>query len=410
MSAAADTSLPPPASKRLVSLDALRGFDMFWILGGDAALQIAGAMSGGGPLKILGAQFEHRAWAGLAFYDLIFPLFLFIVGTSLVFSLRRLVEQEGRARAVRRVLRRGALIFLLGIFYGGGVTNAWPDIRLLGVLQRIALAYTAAGLLFCFCRPRTLAGVTGALLAGYWALLTFVPIRDVRLDREALPVQMGVARPTLAQAQAFYEATTARVTGRYEPGLNLANHLDFVGLPGRKYDLYWDPEGWLSTLPAVATCLLGVFAGLLLRRDDLDDRRKLAWLAGGGAAALALGLLWGLQFPIVKKIWTSSFVLVAGGWSLLLLAAFYYVIDVRRWRGWCQPFVWVGMNAITLYVASNLLGFRRVAQRFAGGDVKAWFDAVFAPRAGDLVIALVGIALMLWLARFLHRRQIFLRL
>jgi predicted acyltransferase len=101
--------------------------------------------------------------------------------------------------------------------------------------------------------------------------------------------------------------------------------------------------------------------------------------------------------------------LVAGGWSLLLLAAFYYVVDVRRWRAWCQPFVWIGMNAITLYVASNLLGYRRIAQRFAGGDVKDWFDSMFAPRAGDLVLCVVAIALMLWLARFLYRRQIFLR-
>jgi predicted acyltransferase len=392
-----------------VSLDALRGFDMFWILGGDFVMQVLGAMSGGGPLQTLGNQFEHKAWAGFAFYDLIFPLFVFIVGASLVFSLTRLVESHGRATAVKRVLRRGALIFLLGVFYSGGVTNAWPDIRLLGVLPRIALAYTAAGLLFCFLKPRALAGVTVALLVGYWALLTFVPIREVQLERTALPAQMGVAKPTLEQARAFYEGTTARVTGGYEPGRNLSNHLDFEYLPGRKYDLYWDPEGLLSTLPAIATCLLGVFAGLLLRRSDVGDRQKVMWLAVAGVVALAAGFTWGLQFPVVKKIWTSSFVLVAGGWSLLLLAAFYYIVDVRKWRGWCQPLVWVGMNAITLYVASSLLGYRRIAQRLAGGDVKTFFDSI-APRAGDLVLGLTAIALMLWLARFLHRRQIFLRL
>jgi predicted acyltransferase len=394
---------------RLVSLDALRGFDMFWILGGDFVMQVLGAMSGSGPLKALANQFEHKAWDGFAFYDLIFPLFVFIVGASTVFSLTRIIEREGRSAAVKRVLRRGALIFLLGLFYSGGVTNPWPDIRLLGVLQRIALAYTGAGLLFCFLKPRGLVVACVTLLVGYWALLTFVPIRDVHLERAALPAQMGVAKPTLEQARAFYEAAPTRVTGAYEAGHNLTNHLDFEYLGGRKYDLYWDPEGLLSTFPAVATCLLGIFAGLLLRRPDFDERKKLAWLATGGVAALALGFLWGLQFPIVKKIWTSSFVLVAGGWSLLLLAAFYYVVDVRKWRAWCQPFVWIGMNAITLYVASNLLGYRRIAPRLAGGDVKAFFDSL-APRAGDLVIGLVAIALMLWLARFLYRRQIFLRL
>lgn len=400
----------PPAGvpPRVVSLDALRGFDMFWILGGDFVVQVIGAMAGGGALKALADQFEHKEWAGFAFYDLIFPLFVFIVGASAVFSLTRLIEREGRSAAVKRVLRRGALIFVLGLFYSGGVTNVWPDIRLLGVLQRIALAYTGAGLLFCFLKPRALAGACVLLLVGYWALLTFVPIRDVRLERNALPVQMGVAKPTLAQARAFYEGTTTRVTGSYDAGRNLTNHLDFEYLGGRKYDLYWDPEGLLSTLPAIATCLLGIFAGLLLRRTDVDEMKKVGWLAGGGVLALACGFLWGLQFPIVKKIWTSSFVLVAGGWSLLLLAAFYYIVDVRKWRAWCQPFIWVGMNAITLYLASNLLGYRRIAVRLAGGDVKTLFDS-WIPRGGDLVLGVVAIALMLWLARFLYRRQIFLR-
>jgi predicted acyltransferase len=310
---------------------------------------------------------------------------------------------------VKRVLLRGALLYALGLFYSGGVTAAWPDIRLLGVLQRIALAYTATGLLFCYLKPRALAAVTVALLAGYWALLTFVPIRDFQLDKAAFPARLGTDKPTLAQVEAAFHATTNTVTGKYDPGLNLTNHLDFLHLGGRKYDIYYDPEGFLSTLPAIATCLLGVFAGLLLRRTDLRDAQKIAWLAGGGVAALVAGHLWGLQFPVIKKIWTSSFVLVAGGWSLLLLAAFYYVVDVRQWRGWCQPFVWIGMNAITLYVAANILRPRTLAQRFAGGDVKTFFDSMLGPQGGNLVLAVVGLLLVLWLARFLYRRQIFLR-
>jgi predicted acyltransferase len=413
-------SSPPPANVRsspastggrLMSLDALRGFDMFWILGGDAIMRALATVLPVAPIKTVAEQFEHKDWAGFAFYDLIFPLFVFMSGVSIVYSLTRLQQQEGRGAAMKRVLRRGALLFLLGIFYSGGVSTLWPDIRLLGVLQRIALAYLGAGLLFCLFKPRALAGITAALLIGYWALLTFVPIRDVQLERSALPKQMGVAKPTLVEARAFYERTTTHVTGRYDAGLNLTNHLDFEYLPGRKYDLYWDPEGLLSTFPAIATCLLGVFAGLLLRRGDLTDTEKITRLLIGGAAALAVGWLWHLQFPVVKKIWTSSFVLVAGGYSLLLLAAFYWIIDVRNWRGWCKPFVWVGMNAITLYIVSNMLqGYRRIGQRLAGGDVKAFFDSAIAAGSGDLLIALTGTALMLWLAWFLHRRQIFLRL
>jgi predicted acyltransferase len=399
----------PPSSGRLVALDALRGFDMFWILGADALVQAFSEVNGSAVARFFAGQLDHRAWAGFTFYDLIFPLFVFISGASLVYSLSRQIEQHGRAAAAKRVLVRGTLIFVIGIFYSGGFTSLWPDMRLLGVLQRIALAYTGAGLMFCFLRPRTLAAVCAGLLVGYWALLTFVPIRDIQLEKTALATRLGKAKPTPAEVQAAFDATTARVTGHYEPGYNLTNHLDFQYLPGRKYDTYYDPEGYLSTLPAIATCLLGVFAGRLMRRTDLEGSRKLRTLLIAGVAAVALGWLWHLQFPVAKKLWTSSFVLVAGGYSCLLLGVFYYVVDLRQWRGWCQPFIWIGMNPITLYLASNVIGFRRLALRFAGGDIKAWLDAHAGAGTGQGLLAITGLALMFVLARFLHRRQIFLR-
>ncbi|MEY2880108.1 MAG: hypothetical protein RLZZ15_2488 [Verrucomicrobiota bacterium] len=404
-------SIPPasPAPTRLVSLDALRGFDMFWILGGDALFTALAKTFDVAPLRLVAGQLEHKDWAGFAFYDLIFPLFVFMAGVSVVFSLERQIATGGRAAAMRRVLGRGALLFAIALFYAGGFQTKWPDIRVLGVLQRIALAYTAAGLLFCFFKPRALAAISAAILVGYWAALTFVPIRDVAMERDAVPVKLGVAKPTAEQARQLYESTTARVTHAYDPGRNLANHLDYEHLGGRKYDLYWDPEGLLSTLPAIVSCLLGVFAGLLIRRADWADAKKVAWLAGAGAVAVGLGFLWGLQFPVVKKIWTSSFVLVAGGYSALLLAAFYWLIDVRGWRGWCVPFVWIGMNPITLYLISGIVGYRRLAARVAGGDVSAWLDATLGAGWGALGVAIAGLAIMLALARFLHARKIFLR-
>jgi predicted acyltransferase len=401
-------ALPAPTS-RLTSVDALRGFDMLWILGADAAMRALARLADSEPFTTLGAQFEHKAWEGFAFYDLIFPLFVFVVGVSTVLSLTRITAQHGRAAAVKRVLLRGALLYLLGVFYNGGLAHPWPNVRLVGVLPRIALAYTATGLLFCFFRPRALAAITVALLVGYWALLTFVPIRDFQLHKPAFAAQLGTDSPTLDQVRQAFDATSARVTGGYQPGLNLTNHLDFVYLGGRKYDTYYDPEGLLSTFPAIATCLLGVFAGLLLRRGEARPMQKVAWLASAGLLSLALGSLWGLQFPVVKKLWTSSFVLVAGGWSALLLAVFYYVVDVWGWQRWCQPFVWIGMNAITLYVASGLVNFRSTGQRVVGGDVKAWFEGAFGPGWGDLVGAIMAVVLVLLVARFLYRRQIFLR-
>jgi predicted acyltransferase len=195
--------------------------------------------------------------------------------------------------------------------------------------------------------------------------------------------------------------------------VSLPNYLDQKYLPGRKYDGTYDPEGILSTLPAIVTALLGIFAGLLLRNRSVPDEKKVFWLLGAGAAGVVLGFLWGLEFPVIKKIWTSSYVLVAGGYSALLLGAFYWVVDIKKWRTWCQPFVWIGMNPLTLYLTSSLLdgfGFERLARRLTGGSVKNFFDTQVAAGFGDLVIATTTVALFIWLAHFLYQRKIFLRL
>lgn len=182
---------PPPTPRRLLSLDALRGFDMFWILGAD---ELAGALQHlhRGPVTtFVGTQLQHELWAGLHFEDLIFPLFVFIVGVAIVFSLRRIVAERGKAAATRRILWRATLLFTLGIFYNGGLQAPWPDVRLLGVLQRIAIAYAGAGLLYVYARPRTIAAVGVAILVGYWAALTFVPIRNLQLTPATLAKTLG---------------------------------------------------------------------------------------------------------------------------------------------------------------------------------------------------------------------------
>src|SRR5262245_25114186 len=146
-------AVPAPESQRLMSLDALRGFDMFWILGADSFVYALHETSQSAPTKFLATQLDHAEWVGFHFYDLIFPLFVFMMGVSTVFSLTKIIEREGRAAAVKRVCVRGVLLFVLGLIYSGGLTNAWPDMRLMGVLNRIALCYTFGGLLFIFCTP-----------------------------------------------------------------------------------------------------------------------------------------------------------------------------------------------------------------------------------------------------------------
>jgi predicted acyltransferase len=402
---------PDPQPQRLMSLDALRGFDMFWILGADSFVYALHEMNQSPPVAWLAKELDHAEWAGFHFYDLIFPLFVFMMGVSTVFSLTRIIEREGRAAAVSRVLRRGVLLFVIGLIYSGGFTNPWPDMRLMGVLNRIALCYLFSGLLFIYLRPQLLVAVAVALLLGYWALLARVPFPDVR------PVPGG---DTVITREAGYTnvtqlnlTSTNLIHGSYVQGVNLTDYLDQKYLPGRKYDGTYDPEGILSTLPAIATALLGIFAGLLLKNPAVPEIKKVAWLLGSGAAGVALGFLWGTEFPVIKKIWTSSFVLVAGGYSALLLGVFYWIVDIKKWRRWCQPFVWIGMNPITLYLASNFmggLGFEKLARRLVGGPVKSFFDTHIASGFGDLVIATVAVALFLWFAHFLYQRKIFLRL
>jgi predicted acyltransferase len=414
-----------------MSVDALRGFDMFWIIGADSLVYALHRMTQTSTTKLLADQLDHAEWEGFHFYDLIFPLFVFIMGVSLVFSLTKTIERAGRGEALKRVFRRGILLFAVGIFYSGGFASPWPDMRLMGVLNRIALAYFFGGLLFCFFKPRALVAICVAILAGYWALLTFVPVRDIQLTKSnlaQLAEKAGDAKtaalfqedrnpsaakdsPAWAAAEKMFYATTNRVPGQFGEGLNLANHIDFMYLPGRKYDTFFDPEGLLSTLPAVVTCLLGMFAGFLLRNQSLPDKQKVVWLISFGVAAAALGWLWNAQFPVIKKIWTSSYVLVAGGYSAVLLGVFYLIVEVWKARTWCQPFVWMGMNSITVYLASNFLGgFRRLATRLAGGDVRDFLDAHVTKGCGDMVISIVGLLLAFWFVHFLYKRKIFLRL
>ncbi|HEX2101842.1 MAG TPA: DUF5009 domain-containing protein, partial [Candidatus Synoicihabitans sp.] len=181
-----------------------------------------------------------------------------------------------------------------------------------------------------------LVSVGAGLLLGYWALLCFVPVPNIG-------------------------------AGDFAERRNLADWVDANYLPLRKWNADHDPEGLLSTLSAIASCLLGVFAGLLIRDPQRSPMARVRLLAIGGAILLAVGYLWALQFPIIKQLWTSSYVLVAGGWSAWLLALFYYAIDIRGIRRWTTPFIWIGSNALAIYLISNVVDFGSLSRRFAGG-------------------------------------------
>lgn len=386
-----------------MSLDALRGFDMFWIVGGEEVVHALYRAWPSPPLHLLDSQMDHKPWQGVAFYDLIFPLFVFIVGASLVFSITRMIEQEGKAAALKRIFFRSLLLYTLGLFYYGGISKGVDHIRWMGVLQRIAISYFFAALLFTMFRLRGLILACVALLLGYWALTSLVPIRDFNLEKQHL--ESLHLTPESPETRTRFLATTNMVRDRFDDGLNLTQHIDYQFLPGFKWDGAYDPEGLLSAFPAIGTCLLGVFAGLLLRNGSIPDQKKVFYLLGGGIAAVCLGFLWGLQFPVIKKIWTSSYVLVAGGYASIFLAIFYQVIEIWNWRQWCTPFLWIGMNPITIYLALNFVPLEDLAKRIFGGPLQQSLGT-----KGDLLIAVAVVLMMFAIVRLLYRRKIFLRL
>ena len=371
-------------SRRIESIDVVRGLAIISILGADQlALAIRGMFGHQDTLlatigRALGDQFEHAQWEGVRFYDLVFPLFIFITGVSIVFSLGKCRDSGVSADVYSRVVRRALLLYALGVIYYGGFSNLWADLRLVGVLQRIAICYLAASILFLSLQPRELALLFVAILVGYWALFELVSVDEV-------------------------------AAGVYRPEANLAHWVDRNYLPGRRWYGTWDPEGLLSTLPAIATCLLGVLAGVLLKRDDLSTLEKVSLLTAAGVAAIAIGYIWSASFPVIKNLWTSSFVLVAGGFSLLLLGLAHQITAVCGARGALKVTVWMGANAITLYVLNNVVNFIDLAKRVVGGDVAAALDSRVEGAAG-LCCCVLGLGIAAWLARYLYTRQIFLRL
>ena len=364
---------PPSASNRVASIDALRGFDMFWIAGGDALIY---HLSKAAPLPVLvtlAGQFQHVEWEGFHFYDLIFPLFVFIVGLVLPFSLTRRLEAGGNRRELyQHALRRLFLLFFLGLLANGLLDLNFPDLRILGVLQRISIAYFCATLLVMNFKVRGQVVATALILLGYWALMAWVPVP-------------GFGR------------------GNFTMQGNLAAYIDqrFLPHPFCCYD-YGDNEGIISNIPAIASCMLGALAGHWLR-TAYSQKRKLMGLIVAGAASLGAGLLWSLAFPIVKNIWSSSFVLFAGGWSLLLLALFYGIIDILGYRKWAFVFTVIGANSITIYLARHFFNFREVGLIFTHGfinSIGAWRP--FTIELGSVVAG--------WLfLYYLYRQKIFLR-
>jgi len=363
-------------AQRIRSLDALRGFDMLWIIGGDAvAASIANISHNSRTETVMTGFSEHVPWVGLHFYDLIFPLFIVIMGVALPHSIGERLEQgESRRSVLGKIFRRTALLILLGLVYNGlFLFQGWEQLRLFGVLQRLGLAYCATSVLMVFTSRKTQAAVGVGLLVLYWALMNWIPVPGYPL-------------------------------GTLSENGNAANYLDrLLLLRHQMFTSYGDPEGLLSTIPAISTCILGVFAGYWLQ-SDRPKQRKAVGLVLAGIACIGLGLLWMPAFPIIKKIWTSSFALTTGGLSLLLLATFYWIIDVRGWSKWAIPLVVIGMNPLLIYLLAEVVDFEGIAGYFLNGPLHSYstYQA--------LGIAMGSLLAKWLLLYFLYKQKIFVRI
>lgn len=361
-------------SSRLLSLDALRGFDMFFIMGG-GPLMVTLCAAFGAPDCAFAKQFRHVPWEGLAFEDTIFPLFLFIAGVSFPFSLvKRLAQGATKVSIVWHTLRRGLTLMFLGLVINGVLAFDFGHLRVFGVLQLIGFAWMVAALLYVWLGTRARLAVAAVLLVGSGLLFRLVVAPDFPSAAPFSPE---------GNLGCWMDRTLAGVNHIYKP--------------------LFDPEGMAGLLPSIAMPMLGMFAGDLLR-SRLSGERKTAFLFLAAVLLVGLGLLMSLEVPIVKALWSSSFVLVAGGYSAAMLALFYFVIDVKGWNGWTLFFRVIGLNSITIYLAQRIFDFRGVAD-FLFGGVASLLPSGLQP-VGESVAYIAICWLFLY---FLFRKNVFLK-
>ena len=380
--------------RRLQSLDALRGFDMFWIVGGGGIFAGLASLTGWTPLVWWEKQLEHVAWHGFTFEDMIFPLFLFIAGISFPFSLaKRLENGVSRKSLYMQIFRRGIILILLGLIYNGLLdfhfiqtgsaakteilSFDFSNVRFASVLGRIGLAWMFAALIFMNTQKRNIRILwCVGLLLFYWLLLRFVPAFD-------------------------YQGAE-----RFSMEGNFTSYFDRLFLPGRLYEGIHDPEGWLGVIPAIVTALLGMLTGQFLnwRKEGLTEQKRAGYMAIAGVILLVTGLLWNNIFPINKNLWTSSFVCFVGGLSLLLFALFYFIIDVKGYRKWSFFFTVIGMNSITIYMAQSMVKFGFTSNFLFRGIINL-FPESWAP----FLDSCAYVAVIWMFLYFLYKRKIFLK-
>jgi len=384
-SSGSNLSLP---TGRLVSLDVFRGITIVGMI----------LVNNPGSWSHVYSPLLHAKWHGWTPTDLVFPFFLFIVGVAVVLAFEKRLSQGVEARAlVPKLLRRSVVLFLLGLFLAGypfvtfspefGLSSSLTSIRIPGVLQRIAVCYLVVSLLYLFTTTRTQVIISVVILLGYWLAMKVIPVPGY--------------------GAGLIDEPTATLSA-YIDRLVFGQHL------WAAVDHQWDPEGLLSTLPAIVTTFLGVWAGRILisPRETVD---RAVTLFAYGVLLIIAGYVWSWFFPINKGIWTSSYVVFTGGQAFAFLALCYYFIDLRGYKGWSEPFVVYGVNAITVFVMSGVVA--RTLTLIKVGDISLSaflyqnvFSAILPPKPASLAYAIVWIVGWYLVLLVMYRRRIIIKI
>lgn len=373
---AEQTPTPRTQTKeRLQSLDTLRGFDMAMLVGGAGILIALSKLTGWGWMEAIETQMHHVKWEGFRFYDLIFPLFMFISGVAIPYAINSKLE-KGVAKSIlfKKIFIRLLALIGLGFLYNGLLSRGFTNFRYVSVLSQIGFGYFFAALISLY--SKSIKGVI------YWLL----------------GIMGGVAVLQLFVPVPGYGA------GTFEPGTSINAWLDQLLIPGRLHGEVFDPEGVLCIVSAVTITMMGTLAGYIIRSGKSVPAKKALYIAIAGVCAIVVAQILSPFYPIIKSMWTVSYVLKAAGVSALMLALFYYVIDVRGSKSWTLFFRVFGMNSITIYMADRIIDFHGISRFFLN-----WTSVHINEQWGALFIA-CGVLVLQWaLMLFLYRRKIFLR-
>jgi predicted acyltransferase len=373
---------------RLVSLDVLRGFVMFWIMSGE---HIVHALAKAAPLPVfiwMSSQLHHTDWNGVTFYDMIFPIFLFVAGVSMPFSFEKKMSVAGvtsprqlptkeKQKIYLSMLRRTCILVLLGCVVNGLLRfDGYDQTRFASVLGRIGLAWFFAGIIYLNFDIKKQLFWLVVILFGYYFTLKLIPVPNFG-------------------------------AGILTPEGSFTSYFDQQFLPGRLHSKVYDPEGLFSTIPAIATALIGVFLGTFLKstNGDFSTNKKLLLMIVSAVVLMGVGILWNYDFPINKRLWSSSFVCYVGGFSILLFAFFYLLIDVMGFHKWAFPLILIGSNSILIYMASEgLVNFRHTAEFVFGGIIE-YLPFLWQPFFMAVSVTVVQLILLY----FLYKRKLFLK-